>query len=195
MKYLILVLTIFASPLCIAFPLPPAVRPVESAPKEIGGMEFSVISQAEWRVDKLVLQLRMKNVTRTAILFPTFDSISPVITGPDGKAVELGGGRDKTTITPSILIEPGQVFSYPLDAKLAILKDKEGSHFTIQIQDGTGTWITAEVEPGKYKIALQLRPADPAVAKNGGNEAQMWAATGQTETTEITVLSLPKLAK
>jgi hypothetical protein len=160
-------------------------------------MEFSVISQGEWRVEKStsVLQLRMKNLTRSAILFPTFDTISPMITGPDGKVVRLGGGRDGTLITPSILIQPGQVFSYPLGAKLVTSTTQGVAHLSLEIRDGTGTITTAEVEPGKYKIAFQLRPADPAVAKSAGDEAAVWASTGDTETTEITVLPLPKPEK
>lgn len=192
--------TILAAALCAAFAPPPVLRPVESAAKEIAGLEFSVVTQAQWKAANLsgasvVLQLRMKSVSKAAILFPTFDSISPVLTGPDGKTVALGGGRDGTIITPSILLPPGKEFSHPLAARLVIVKTTKGSHIDLEIQDGTGTIFTAGMTPGTYKIGFQLRPANPEVEKNGGHEAPMWAASGETNQAEFTVAPLPEPAK
>ena len=76
--------------LCGGF-APPTLRPVESKPVNVGGLDFSVVTETGWNANfargintPLVLQLKIRNTTDSALLFPTFDSFFPVLTDSAG---------------------------------------------------------------------------------------------------------------
>ena len=183
---------------CSSF-APPTVQPVESKAVNVEGFEFSVVTEANWNPNfvrgsdvPLVLQLKIRNTTDTAMLFPTFDSFHPILTDSTGKELRMTGGRDHTIITPNILILPGKDFSYQIDARLRIKWEKDGKRLEIEIKDGTGSEYTVGVEPGACRIGFQLSPTHYDFAKEGKLEAKLWGASGKTEFLEVSIQPIQK---
>jgi len=90
------------------------------------------------------------------MLFPTFDSFHPVLTTAAHTPVRFGGGRDKTRITPNILLLPGKGFTLSLDARIEY--QGEGKDAVFQYRDGTGRILTAALGSGAYSITFDLCP-------------------------------------
>jgi hypothetical protein len=179
--------------LCGGF-APPALRPVESKPVNVGGLEFSVVTEADWNPVfsrssgvPLVLQLKIRNTTEAALLFPTLDSFHPVLTDATGKELRMGGGRDGTIITPNLLILPGKDFCWQIEARIRIEQTKAGDRLKIEMEDGTGSFYDASVVAGVCRIGFKLSPAHYDFAKEGKLEAKLWAAEGKTEVAEVTI--------
>lgn len=182
-------LTSLAAMFCCGF-APPALRPVESKAVTIEGLEFSVVTAADWNANlgpPGVLQLKIRNTTDAPMLFPTFDSFHPVLTDSTGKELRIVGGRDETRITPNILILPGKDFSYQIDTRIEIKWEKTGKRLEIEMKDGTGSFYTCGVDPGACRIAFLLGPTHYDFAKEGKLEARLWGASGKTEFVEITI--------
>ena len=125
------------------------LAPVESRSRVIEGLEFSIVTQSEWRnsghrihdSEPIILQLRMVNRTKKAILFPTFDSFLVRLETSDGAGESLGGGRNGNRITPNILLEPGAGNSMLIDA---IINHKgDSKDVELIVKDGTGSIATA----------------------------------------------------
>jgi hypothetical protein len=199
MKKLRCFLLVCLLPVLCGVGAPPTLRPVESKPVNVGGLEFSVVTEAAWDGNlarglnaPLVLQLKIRNTTDAAVLFPTFDSFSPVLTDTVGEELRMGGGRDETMITPNILILPGKDFTYPIDALIRIKSEKAGQRREIEMRDGTGTIDTCGVEPGTCRIGFRLQPTHYDFAKAGKLEAKLWEGSGTTEFVEV---SIPPILK
>lgn len=166
-------------------PKVPVLQPVESVPKEIAGLEFSIVTQAEWAPvpfpggTELVVQLRITNRGEKAICFPTLDTISVILTGPDGKPVQLAGNRDGTTITPVIVLSPGKGFSYPLSAKLRFSSRTKAME--LEFSDRTGGMSVSPVEPGDHSLMVKLSPSPQDFVAGGVYPAPLWSGSGVTE--------------
>jgi hypothetical protein len=160
------------------------VQPAESKPKEIGGLEFSVVTQSQWTPwssageRDIILQLRIVNHGDKAILFPTFDSFSVTITGADGKLVHLGGNRDGTIITPNLLLPPGQGISYPLIAKLGYTRKPET--ISLKFGDLTGSGSVTSLAPGDHSITVEVFPTHYDFEKTGKLPGPLWSGKGMT---------------
>jgi hypothetical protein len=171
------------------------LAPVESPSKVIDGLEFSVITQSEWRnpanlihsSEPVILQIRITNRTKNAILFPTFDSFSVRFIASDGTNVRLGGGRDATRITPNILLQPGAGFSMPVDA--IIEYERSDKDVRLIVKDGTGTITTATLPAGEYSILFDVAPTHYDFEKNTKLSAPLWAGRGSTESIGFKVKS------
>jgi len=160
------------------------LTPVESPPKVVDGLEFSVVTQSEWRnpdhlihqSEPIILQLRVTNPSERAILFPTFDSFLMGLTKNDGTEVRLGGGRDATRITPHLLLKPGTSFSLNLDA--ALVYDQANEDVKLVVKDGTGTVITAVLSSGDYFVFFKVHPTHSPFAKKVELPEPLWAGKG-----------------
>ena len=187
MKALSLILAIVPC-LLFAEPSTQVLAPVESSPKLIQGLEFSVVTQAVWAryrgvrsgSESVILQLRITNRTKSAILFPTFDSFMVGLKSPDGKLVGLGGGRDATAITPNLLLQPGASFSKPVEAKISYKAD--GKDVQLVVRDGTGSETTATLQSGEYSIFFEVFPTNYDFEEDGELTAPLWSGKGVTET-------------
>lgn len=163
----------------------PIVQPVESLPKEIAGLEFSIVTEAVWTPvpfpagTDLVVQLRITNRGEKAICFPTLDTFSVILTGPDGKPVKLAGDRDGTVITPVIVIAPGKDFSYPLGAKLQIAAQTKAME--LEFRDRTGGVSVTPLQPGDHSLRVELRPAPQDFVARGSYPAPLWSGKGISE--------------
>ena len=187
---------------CIVLAGDPAViKPVESSPIKIGTLEFSVVSQEEWqpfnysgtkwepnpvRRDEVTVQLRVVNRGEVSVLFPTFDRFTAMLKGPDGKSTALAGNRDGTTITPSILLKPGQGYSCCLIARL--LEAHDGNKSELIFRDLTGGSSSTVMTPGVYSLWFQLQPAGDKFSNKGDLTAEVWSATGTTEAVSFKLL-------
>lgn len=160
------------------------VEPVESKPKEIGGLEFSVVTQSLWtpwsaaNERDVILQLRIVNHGDKPVLFPTFDSFSVTITGANGKPEHLGSNRDGTIITPNLLLPPGQGISYPLIAKLGYTRKPEA--ISLRFGDLTGSGSVTPLVSGDYSISVAVFPTHYDFEKTGKLPAPLWSGKGST---------------
>jgi hypothetical protein len=163
-------------------PKVPVLQPVESTPKEIAGLEFSIVTQTVWAPvsfpggGDLVVQIRITNRGEKSICFPTLDTFSAVLTGPDGKSMKLAGNRDGTIITPVIVIAPGKRFCYPLGAKLS--GSSETKSMELEFSDRTGGLSLTPLEPGDHSLVLELRPAPQDFVARGEYPAPLWSGKG-----------------
>ena len=163
------------------------IAPVESPSNVIDGLEFSVVTQSVWGryrrlaqgSEPIVLQLRITNQTKSAVLFPTFDSFMVGLESSDGTSIRLGGGRDATAITPNILLQPGSSFSMPVDATVAY--DADGKDVRLVVRDGTGSVTTATLLTGEYSIFFNVFPTHYDFGKDGKLTAPLWAGKGATK--------------
>ena len=166
-------------------PQVPVLEPVESAPKAIEGLEFSILTQAKWTSASLpggadlVVQLRVVNRGANPVCFPTLDTFSVILTGPDGKPVQLAGNRDGTIITPVIVLSPGKGFSYPLSVKLRFSSRTKAME--LEFSDRTGGMSVTPVEPGDHSLMVKLRPAPQDFVANGVYPAPLWSGKGTSE--------------
>lgn len=166
-------------------PQVPVLEPVESAPKAIAGLEFSIVTQAKWIPvpspggSDLVVQLRVVNRGANPVCFPTLDSFSVILTGPDGKSVQLAGNRDGTILSPVIVLSPGNGFSYPLGAKLRF--SSRTKVMELEFSDRTGGMSVTPVQPGDHSLMVELRPAPQDFVANGAYPAPLWSGKGTSE--------------
>jgi len=186
MKTLILTSVLLASPLWAQSPLR-ILEPVESAPKVIDGLEFSVVTQSEWgnpanintRIDQVIMQLRIANHRDKPVLFPTFDSFRVNLKSVGGKEVRVTGGRDFTRITPNILLQPGASFSLPINATLNYKRDDKDVKLTVK--DGTGSIDEAMLAAGSYAMSVSVFPTHYEFDRTGKLPAPLWSGKGSTE--------------
>jgi hypothetical protein len=166
-------------------PKVPVLQPVESTLKSIAGLEFSIVTQAKWTPvplpagTELVVQLRVANRGKSAVCFPTLDTFSVILTGPDGKSVKLAGNRDGTIITPVIVIAPGKGFCYPLGAKLRLSSPTKAVE--LEFSDHTGGSSLTPLQPGDHSLVMELRPPPQDFVARGGYPAPLWSGEGSSE--------------
>jgi hypothetical protein len=174
---------------CGAFPKYPTLTPVESAAKVIDGLEFTVITQSRWEPGNsviswsVVLQLRVANRRKEPVFFPTFDSATPFLATADGKVVNLFGVRTVTTMTPAILMQPGQVFTLPFD--VSIKCELQTKVISLARRDATGANGVWNLKPGEYAINMRLEsyPESSIEVEPGEKKpaASLWMGEGTTE--------------
>jgi len=177
---------LFVSGALHAEPRSHILEPVESAPKEIDGLEFSVVTQAEWKTtksalgDEITVQLHIKNKGAKPVVFATFDSLSMVLTGPDGKEIALAGARTATHITPNLLLQPGREICYPLNARVSCDKKNPGGA-ALELQDGTGTQWFGSLKTGVYSLKAAVSSSPFDFSKETDIPAPLWAGKGISE--------------
>ncbi len=143
------------------------IRVRESKPVAMNGAEFVTIAQADWRgvkrgeVAPIKLQLRIKNISKTALLFPTFDTFGVKILNPGGERIMPSGGRDRTIVTRPVLLLPGASYSlgaeglpHGVDRRAELCWDAKTEAFELTYYDGTG-WaaVFGPLDPGRYKLS------------------------------------------
>lgn len=178
-----------------AYQAPVLIRPVESTPIQLGDLEFSVVTQDEWCAfrywgskfnatpdgqDEIPLQLRIVNRGDKSIIVPTFDRFQAMLKGSDGKEIPLGGIRDYTLGTASILLKPGQGYSYRMIARL--VEPHDGDGIELIYKDRTGGGSVTPMKPGTYSLYYQLRAPGPFKT----------VASGATGAVTFEVTSAPK---
>ena len=174
------------------------LEPVESTPKEISGLEFSIVSETgiEFRPFEtpIVLQLKIKNTSNRAMVFPTFETFGLSLKRGDGGMVSFpNSGRDATLDTPNILLKPGTTYSYPLALK--IRTPRKGQGVELVFNDGTGSWAITPVTNGHYLVALSLRSDSSSSMRPAKPLAPLWSGSGQTNEVDIVIAGIPTPAQ
>ncbi len=178
---------------------PDLLRIIESPPRRIDTLEFSVVTQDQWRAvryhgskftpdpdrrDEVTLQLRIVNRGEKLIVVPTFDCFTAMLKGPDGKAMALGKSRDYAISTPPILLKPGQGYSHPMIARLLQPHDGDGIDFLFK--DGTGGGSVTAMKAGIYSLFFKLHSTK--LFNDWAPEADLWISMGTTNPVTFKVL-------
>ncbi len=186
-----------------AYQAPSSVRPVESTPIQLEQLEFSVVTQEEWRAfryrgskfnanpdrqDEIPLQLRIVNRGSKSIVVPIFDSFTAILKGPDGEETRLGKNRDYTLPTPPILIKPGQGCSYALIARL--LEPHDSDRIELIFRDRTGGGGVTSMKPGTYSLYFKLHST--GLINDIAPGADIWITSGTTGGVSFKVVSMAK---
>lgn len=155
--------------------LRPFTKPIrihESKPVTVNDAQFVVAAQAEWTGGRdrstipVEIQLRITNLSKTDVLFPTFDTFGVRVLNSDGETITLsGGGRSLTILTRPILLLPGA--SYTLGSENAphgsfrraeLRWDAKTETSELWYYDGTGSGYSfGSLKPGEYKLAFRYR--------------------------------------
>jgi hypothetical protein len=186
-----------------AYQAPCPVRPVESTPVRLDELEFSVVTQDEWRAfrysgskfnadpdrqDEIPLQLRIVNRGSKSIVVPTFDSFTAMLKGPDGKEVPLGKARDYTLFTAPILLKPGQGYSYAMITRL--VEPHDGDGIELIFRDRTGGGGITPMKPGIYFLYFKLHST--GLINDVAPGADIWITSGTTGSVRFMVVSVAK---
>lgn len=156
---------------------------IESAPVQIGDLEFVVATQAEWIAYKdtntpVRMELRLTNRGSNEVAFPTFDTTEPRITSADGKELSMKGGRLATRITGPIFVEAGKTGIVTREVSISRSATTGAARFTYF--DGTGLGLFIDpMAPGNYqfRFLLEARKPDPSTPFW---VRQQWAGNGET---------------
>lgn len=167
------------------------IEPIESSPITIGPLEFTTVTQKQWRPfpyegdkfradwtrrDEVMVQLRIQNRGSSSILFPTFDRIHPFIEDSKGNKILLNGCRDATCISPMILIRPGQGYSYNFIARL--VKGKGANKPELIFQDLTGAGSCSILAPGDYTLWFRIEPNFEPFSNQRNPDVEIWEGKG-----------------
>jgi hypothetical protein len=150
----------------------------ESKPVTVNDAKFVVVTEADWKSgnsDKVVpveLQLRITNLSKGELIFPTFDTFGLRIKNTDGTNVIPRGGRRGTKLRQPILIPAGASYSLAAEGgapsqvlrRAELRRDLEAKASELRYYDGTG-WVSifGPLEPGRFKLAFwyEVRPMAP----------------------------------
>jgi hypothetical protein len=162
-------------------------RMSESKPVVENGLEFVAAVEDEWVCfnsgrDPIQVQLFIRNVTDKPLLFQTFDTFGIRIKEKSGKQIQVGGGRDVTLRTKSVIIEPGA--RYCLSRNAELVWNADGKSRTFIYYDGTGTVVTSgPLTAGGYTLSFYCHYEEKTALKNDDAKFSRW--TGNVESKEV----------
>jgi hypothetical protein len=164
---------------------------IESKPVVVNDAKFVLATQAQWRPKKsgvvpIDMQLRITNLGKNGILFPTFDSFGLALFDADGKRLMDRGGRDLTIITRPIFLPQGT--SYALGAGGILLSRRaelrwDGKRNVTELMFGDGTgWqsVIGPLESGRYKLVFSYSISKQAKRGTETDDSGTWHGTSRT---------------
>ena len=165
-------------------------RMTESKPFVGNGLEFVAAAEDEWVCfnppsggDPIQVQLFIRNVTDKPLLFSTFDTFRIALKDQSGKDIQIGGERDITLRTKSVIIDPGT--RYCLSRKAELVWNQDGKTRSFIYKDGTGHVATfGPLTAGNYTLSFYCRDEEKTAPKNNDAKFSRW--TGNVETKEVT---------
>ena len=99
------------------------------------------------------IQLRITNLGKSEVSFPTFDTFGLKISNAEGKRIMPSGGRDATILTRPKLLPAGA--SYSLSRKAELRWDDKTKTSALAYYDGTGSeHHFGPLAPGRYKVGF-----------------------------------------
>lgn len=100
------------------------------------------------------LGLRITNQTQKPTRFTRYDTLFPLLLGPNGQRLELQGARNWSfvpTVSDCPLLQPGESVTFFLDARLFW----QDNMLRLEWADGFGgTWFFDDLKPGTYRIQI-----------------------------------------
>jgi hypothetical protein len=187
--------------------MPGALRVGESKPITVNDAQFTVVAQTEWQPGKpwsddtramrcivapLDIQLRITNLRKSAVLFPTAHAFGVRLLTVDGKEVTPRAARKAPGVTKAVLIPGGASYSL---CRLAELRwnEKTGAA-DLFYYDGTGSrLVIGPLEPGRYKLVFWYVGAPDKLGKQKSGDTAMWV--GEVVTGEVLIAVLDRTAR
>jgi hypothetical protein len=180
-----------------AQPRPEVVRLRESKPVTVKDAKFVVVAQTEWKPVKpykyfpiavpIDVQLRITNLAKTDVIFPTFGTFGVKVLDADGKEVKARGVRKGTTSTKPLLLPGGTTFSLCRRAELRL--DEKAKTPELVYYDGTGSESAiGPLQPGCYKLVFWYSALPDNEAKQKSGDAAPWVGEVVTEDVLVEVL-------
>ncbi len=159
---------------------------------EKDGIHFSIlVPDRSWQAPSRDMRapvnigLQISNKSTTAVRFSRFDTLVLEMTGPDGKALRQGGGRDGTggrVASDAPLLKPGEHAIYVIDAALLW----HGDELRLFGSDGFGgVRLLHDVKPGPYKVRVLYH--DPRAELE-----RSWPGQIATPFVEVSVVKPPE---
>jgi hypothetical protein len=177
-------------------------RPIRaSKPVTTNDARFVAVAEAEWKPAKndkdvpIEIQLCITNLSKSDIIFPTFDTFVPRIMTADGKRVMPRGSRDGTKFTRPVLIPGGATYSLgPEGGASSFTRRRAALHWDAQTKaselvyfDGTGTaHVFGPLDPGRYKLSFFYRVGSQGPLRTARDSAS-WIGTVFTDDIVIEV--------
>lgn len=176
--------------------LPGAMRVWESKPVTVKDAQFVGVAQTDWRpckqksylfVAPIDLQLRITNLGKTDVLFPTFGTFGVKIINADGKEIKPRTVRNGTTLTKPVLLTGGA--SYALCRCAELRWDENTKASNLSYYDGTGSQsVIGPLEPGRYKLVFWYTVLPDKQAKRKDGDPATWSGGVVTNEVPIEVL-------
>jgi hypothetical protein len=166
----------------------------ESKPVTVKDAQFVIVAQTEWIPPKpnhmfpvvapLDIQLRITNLSKSAVLFSTVDTFGVRLYSAGGKEIKPRVGRKGTAVTKPVLIPEGA--SYSLWRRAELRWDERAKASELAYYDGTGSQaIIGPLAPGRYKLAFWYAVSPDKGGKRKGGEAKTWV--GEVVTNEVRI--------
>lgn len=173
------------------------IRLCESASIEQNSARFVVIAETTWKAKKtgcvpIEIQLRLTNLNKNEVVFPTFDTFGMRIKTPEGKLVKIRGGRNFTKLTRPVIVAPGGTYCLCRSAELHW--DSDDRSGTLIYYDGTGAEMAhGPLKAGKYSLIFWYRTKglDTAVHRElekSTGEIPAWTGTVITRKVQFEIL-------
>lgn len=174
------------------------LRIEESKPVTMNDARFVAVAQTQWQpgrphpavpiVAPIDIQLRITNLSKRDILFPTFQTFGIRVLKADGKEVKSRGGRDGTTVTGPLALPGGA--SYALCRRAELRWDEKTQAPELVYYDGTGSEsIIGPLAPGPYKLVFWYAAAPDRLAKPKSGATAIWVGEVVTNEVRIQVLN------
>jgi hypothetical protein len=178
----------------VQIPLPGALRIRESKPVTVNDATFTAVAQTQWAPPKpnrdypviapLDLQMRITNLRKNAVVFPTSHTFGIKLLTEAGKEIKPRSGRKGAAVTRPVLIPGGA--SYSLCRLAGLRWDEKARVSELVYYDGSGSQtIIGPLAPGRYKLAFWYAAAFDKREKQKGSSVATWA--GEAVTGEVLV--------
>ncbi|HYT93856.1 MAG TPA: hypothetical protein VEL76_34370 [Gemmataceae bacterium] len=174
--------------------LPGPMRVQESKPVTVKDAEFVAVAQTHWApptpdrmfapVVPLDIQLRITNLSKSAVRFHTGNTFGVKILKADGKEVKPRSGCSGTILTRPILLPGGA--SYSLWRRAELRRDEKTKASELVYYDGTGSQsIIGPLETGHYKLVFWYAVSTDRRTSPKSADVASWA--GEVVTEEVPI--------
>lgn len=158
----------------------PAVL-LESKPIERGGLEFVAVVEEEWRAypHDIVLQWRVKNVTKEEILLAEPSTCSLIVCGTDGRELIKSS---ELALPRKVLLRPGDAVTFNFDCEAIPRLANNRPRLEFFTKDGIHE--TSIDAPDTCTVSLHVHAVKPYP---GGTPADPRRWSGEVETTPVSI--------
>jgi hypothetical protein len=174
----------------------------ESKPVTVKDAQFVLVAQSNWRPGRpdpsfplaapLEIQLHITNLTKSDLLFPTWNTFGLRIFKADGTEVKPRAAGKATTRTRPLVLAGG--VSYALRRRAELRWDEKAKASELLYCDGTGVESRFGPLPvGEYKLVGWYSVSPDKQAKPKPGDAPIWI--GEVVTKEVRIQVLKGMTK
>src|SRR5262249_53500195 len=174
------------------FSIPIRIR--ESKPVTVKDAQFIVVAQTDWKpayadmsfpmVAPIAIQLRITNLGRGDVVFPTFQTFGIRISDADGNEVKSQMVRKGDFSTRPVLLPGGA--SHSLCPRAELRWDEKTKASELIYFDGTGAnSVIGPLAPGRYKLVFWYSVLPHKEAKQKIGEPPTWV--GEVVTDDVLI--------